>query len=226
MNRIFLFLIIIAVIVAIAVFLLVSFLLRPSGAEAPGPGDDTTTGQEGAPAGSPYQIDGVVVFLNPDPSKLVSLAPQTSPPEGAQPTQPSPLPTLVATASPQPQPQPTIPPPAPTAAPPGGGASVTFISYVVQPGDNLYRITQKQNTSIELMAAHGISSVDMVPGKTLNLPIANSNYCAGRQAYVVRPGDTVFSIAQRYNTTIAAIQQANNLGPDYRIYITQVLCIP
>jgi len=47
------------------------------------------------------------------------------------------------------------------------------------------------------------------------------------QTYVVRPGDTLYSIALRYGVTLTALVQANNvLPPAYVIYIGQVLVIP
>jgi putative chitinase len=45
-------------------------------------------------------------------------------------------------------------------------------------------------------------------------------------AHVVRPGDTVYSIARANNTTPAAIARANDLGPDYKISTGQRLRIP
>lgn len=43
--------------------------------------------------------------------------------------------------------------------------------------------------------------------------------------YVVRQGDTLFSIARRYNTTVQAIMEANGLT-SYTIYVGQQLRIP
>jgi LysM repeat protein len=44
-------------------------------------------------------------------------------------------------------------------------------SYVVQPGDNLFRIALQFSTTIEqLMAANGLSSVLIAPGLMLTIP--------------------------------------------------------
>ncbi len=44
--------------------------------------------------------------------------------------------------------------------------------------------------------------------------------------HVVQWGDTVYSLARRYGTTVEAIAQANNLPPNYLIKVGQVLTIP
>lgn len=44
--------------------------------------------------------------------------------------------------------------------------------------------------------------------------------------YVVQPGDTLFSIAQRFGTTVQAILQANNITDPNLITVGQVLTIP
>ena len=45
-------------------------------------------------------------------------------------------------------------------------------------------------------------------------------------AYVVRSGDTLYSIAQRYGVTVAALQAANNLTDPNVIWVGQRLVIP
>ena len=49
---------------------------------------------------------------------------------------------------------------------------------------------------------------------------------AGTQSYVVQEGDTLSAIANRFGTTVAAIQAANRLGENDVINIGQVLVIP
>ena len=76
------------------------------------------------------------------------------------------------------------------------------------------------------MAKHGIDAEDLIPGATLRLPIANSAYCPGTRAYVVRDKDTVYRIAAAFGTTVEAIAQLNALDPAYTIRVTEVICIP
>jgi LysM repeat protein len=49
---------------------------------------------------------------------------------------------------------------------------------------------------------------------------------SGTTAYTIRAGDTLYLIAQRFNTTVQAILNANpSIAPE-RLYIGQVICVP
>ena len=222
-HRMVFFVVAVALILAIAGFLLLSFLTRGDDAVEGTPGEQPAGETSGElPPGVPIFVDNTTVYLQPLAEKAVSL----NLPPPAQPTQPEVAPPPEPTQTPQveqPPVQPTAPPAPPAAT---GGNAVIFIDYVVQPGDTLYRIAEQQATSIELMAVHGISAEDIVPGTTLRLPVANAAVCSGGRTYVVRPGDTVFSISRAYGTTTQAIASANGLGADFRINVAQVLCIP
>ena len=50
--------------------------------------------------------------------------------------------------------------------------------------------------------------------------------CPGGTIYTVRAGDTLFAIAQRFNTTIQAIINANPGIDPNRLFIGQRICIP
>jgi LysM repeat protein len=158
------------------------------------------------------------VALYPDPNKIVIMASELGTvtvvaPESAIPgNPPDAQPTLIPT------PLPATPIPLPS--------EVIFVGYVVQPGDTLYGITKKQNTSIDLMALYGISAENIIVGNTLSLPVANPAYCPGLLPYVVRDHETVSNIARRFGTTPDAIGAVNNLGSNYLIKTTQVICIP
>lgn len=56
------------------------------------------------------------------------------------------------------------------------------------------------------------------------VPAAPAHALSG-QTYVVKPGDTLYSIALRYGTTVEAIMRANGL-PNATIYAGQTLVIP
>lgn len=48
----------------------------------------------------------------------------------------------------------------------------------------------------------------------------------GTFPYTIKAGDTYYILAQRYNTTVAAIEQANPGVDPNRLFIGQVICIP
>src|SRR5208283_1665580 len=52
---------------------------------------------------------------------------------------------------------------------------------------------------------------------------ASSSYRA--QTYVVRPQDTLYSIAWRYDLDYRELARWNNIGPDYRIAVGQLLSL-
>ncbi len=63
----------------------------------------------------------------------------------------------------------------------------------------------------------------VVPGGYAPQPSPPS---AGGQVYVVRPGDTLFSIAMRFGTTVNAIAMANNISNPNLVFAGQRLVIP
>jgi LysM repeat protein len=130
---------------------------------------------------------------------------------------------------PDPTPIPTVPPP-PAVVATGqanfGVDEIIFINYTIVAEDTLYRLTEKYATSIELMARHGISSINFVVGSTIRLPIANPDRCPALRPYIVREKDTVYRIANAYATTPNILRDINRLNEAYRIDVAQVLCVP
>lgn len=125
-----------------------------------------------------------------------------------------------------------------------GGDNCT---YIVQPGDNLFRIATQHNVTVNEMRAANPELVGeapiLQPGQELNLPncgqaapAGDENAAApadtpappaaGGEVYTVQAGDTLQRIAQRFNTTIEAIAAANNLSNPNRLDIGQQLVIP
>ncbi|MGB9809895.1 MAG: LysM peptidoglycan-binding domain-containing protein, partial [Caldanaerobacter sp.] len=95
------------------------------------------------------------------------------------------------------------------------------IPYVVQPGDTIFSIARKFNTSVEaIITRNGIINPSLIyPGQRLIIPVKGDYY-------TVQPGDTVYLIAQRFNVPYETIIYVNNLNYPYNIYPGQKLFIP
>jgi CSLREA domain-containing protein len=115
-----------------------------------------------------------------------------------------------------------------------GAASGAPGTYVVQPGDNLFRIALRFGLTVAaLQAANGLTGTFIYVGQVLIIPgqggsVRNPPPATPGPAgtYVVQPGDNLFRIALRFGTTVAALQAANGLGRSILIYAGQRLIIP
>lgn len=101
-------------------------------------------------------------------------------------------------------------------------------TYTVKNGDSLWSIASKLNTSVAaLKAANNLTTNDLQVGQILKIPepaiVPPTN--DSNVIYVVTPGDTLWNIAQKFNTTINAIKQLNNLSTD-QLVVGQTLLIP
>jgi LysM repeat protein len=121
--------------------------------------------------------------------------------------------------------------PTTTAPAPGTpGTPGTTVVHIVQPGENLFRIALLYNTTVEAISqANGISNPWFIyVGQQLNIPVAPGGSVppAPGRTYVVQPGDTLYVIAVRFNTTVEALMVANNLYNGNMLYVGQVLVLP
>ncbi|MGM9881362.1 MAG: LysM peptidoglycan-binding domain-containing protein [Bacilli bacterium] len=97
-------------------------------------------------------------------------------------------------------------------------------TYTVQKGDSLYSISKKFNTTVDaLKEANNLTSNILSIGQVLKLPTASETTTT--ITYTVKSGDSLYSIAREYNTTVDAIKSENNLQSNL-LSIGQVLKIP
>lgn len=124
-----------------------------------------------------------------------------------------------------PQPLPPEPEPTPTPSPVQG-----YVNYEVKWGDTLESIAHRFGTTVEeLMRINKLANPNLiyigqilkVPGRAQAMPPSPT-----ASEYIVQPGDTIWSIAVRFNTTVEAIAVANRLINPNFIYVGQKLVIP
>ena len=94
--------------------------------------------------------------------------------------------------------------------------------YVVKPGDTLYSIAKKYNISInELKEINNLNSDILSIGQQLLISPSINEY----EEYIVKPGDTLYSIARKYNIPVSSLADFNNLKTTI-LSIGQKLIIP
>ena len=97
-----------------------------------------------------------------------------------------------------------------------------MLKYTVRPGNTLYAIAQFFGTTAqEIAQLNGlIPPYTIYPGQELVLPVEDIQ---SPKYYVVRPGDTVVGIADRYGLELENILALNRLENPNIIYPGQIL---
>ncbi len=97
------------------------------------------------------------------------------------------------------------------------------IVYTVRSGDTLWQLARRYGTTVDaIKQENGLTSDNLSIGQVLRIPVSQS---AGYFLYTVRPGDTLWLLANRFGTTVSAIQNLNGLTSD-ALRVGQVLRIP
>ena len=98
-------------------------------------------------------------------------------------------------------------------------------TYKVIKGDTLYSIAQKLDTTVdELKKINNLTSNILSVGQILKIPVKIIDI-GDTELYQVKPGDTLYSIANRYGITIKELKELNNLTND-NLSIGELLNIP
>lgn len=95
--------------------------------------------------------------------------------------------------------------------------------YVVKKGDTLYSIARKYNTSVDnLKSINNITTDSLAIGQIIKLPSTSD---VASDTYIVKKGDSLYSIARTYNTSVDKLKEINNLTSN-ALAIGQVLKLP
>ncbi|WP_461209785.1 LysM peptidoglycan-binding domain-containing protein [Desulfocurvus sp. DL9XJH121] len=114
--------------------------------------------------------------------------------------------------------------------------------YTVAPGDSLWSVANANGLSVaELAQANGLSSrAGLRVGQVLTVPADGGSAAVEAEAadgkvrmlaqsrsnYVVKSGDSLWSVAKRYQTTVQTLAKANGLSSGASLRIGQKLYIP
>lgn len=94
--------------------------------------------------------------------------------------------------------------------------------YTVKRGDTLYTIANNFNTTVDnIKSLNNLTSNTLSIGQILIVPTGTTT----SNTYRVRPGDSLYSIAKQFNTTVDELKRANNLTNNF-IAVNQELKIP
>lgn len=114
-------------------------------------------------------------------------------------------------------------PPTPTPCPGG------FL-YTMRAGDTFFSVSRRFGIAVAALAA---ANPDIDPSRLrinqqicVPAPAPQPGPCPGGFLYNIRPGDTYFSLARRFNITLQALSSANPGVDPARLQIGQPICIP
>ncbi len=113
--------------------------------------------------------------------------------------------------------------------------AVNAEQLTVKSGDTIWGLAKQHGLSVSALEQANPSvkkindSIDLITvGQQLTLPTAQHDASADLNAdgsYTVKPGDTLSSIADRYNVTVSQLMAWNNLSSNDSLYIGQQLSV-
>lgn len=127
---------------------------------------------------------------------------------------------------------PVVAPPVPVPCPAG------TMPYVIMAGDTFFSLARRFGTTVDAIrrANPGVDPDRLVIGQRICIPVMMHPVpcppcppipCPpGTMPYLIMPGDTYFSLARRFGTSVDALLRANpGVDPD-RLMVGQRICIP
>lgn len=101
----------------------------------------------------------------------------------------------------------------------------SYIIYTVEKGDSLWSISRKFDITIpEILELNNLTSINLKIGDQLKIP-SSIESDTSKKTYIVKKGDTLWSIARENNISISELKDANNLETNL-LSIGQQLIIP
>ena len=116
--------------------------------------------------------------------------------------------------------------------PTNGIQIIGVVDYTIKPGDTLWKIANNCNVTVDdIVKLNNLDSTIIYPGQIIKLSEScaakqnGNNYVETENIYIVKKGDTLYSIARMFNTTPMELIQENNL-PSTTLLIGQQIKVP
>jgi LysM repeat protein len=98
--------------------------------------------------------------------------------------------------------------------------------YRVQSGDSLWSIAKKYNVLVsDLKTKNNLTSNLLKVGQILYIPTIETQPAETPNTYTVKSGDSLYSIANKFDTTVTDLKTVNNLSSNL-LNIGQILKLP
>lgn len=101
--------------------------------------------------------------------------------------------------------------------------------YTIKSGDTLYNLAKRYDTSVEEILAinPNLNPYNLQVGQKICIPSKAPAKCpANSFEYTIKAGDTLYNLANQYNTSVEEILAINPSLNPYNLQIGQMICIP
>ena len=100
-----------------------------------------------------------------------------------------------------------------------------YNTYIIQSGDTLLLIARRFNTTVEVLKAiNALSDSDrIIAGSALLAPAGDPTLV---QVYQTQAGDTLFSLARRFKTSVGILKHLNQLSDADRLVAGETILLP
>ena len=115
------------------------------------------------------------------------------------------------------------------------GATADRGSHTIAPGENLWSLARRWDSSVEeIVRVNGITDASSIRiGQRIVIPPASAGSAAGppapppaRRSHTIAPGDNLWSLARRWDTTVEEIVRVNRIADQRLIRTGDTLIIP
>ena len=104
--------------------------------------------------------------------------------------------------------------------------AANYIIYTVKSGDSIYQIAKNYNVTInEIKEFNKLNSNLLNIGQQLIIPIEQKIVQTQYNTYVVKTGDSLYSVAKKYNISVDELKNINNLQSNL-LSVGQQLLVP